>query len=53
MKLKEILQSSYLRGFTPAISFKDLGKFCIVYRDENTMVKGSKLYDTFEDADKM
>jgi hypothetical protein len=41
------------RGFMPVISSVDVGKYVLVYKQENTLVKGSRPYDTREEAQKI
>ena len=45
--------SEYKRGFSPIISVEDIGKYVIVYRKENTLVKGTRPYNTKEEAQKL
>lgn len=38
------------KGFIAPLTGKDVGKYVVVYKDENTLVKGTRLYDTEAEA---
>jgi len=51
IKLKPLLEiENHNKGFNPPLVWKDVGKFCVVYKDEDSLVKGTRLYDTFDKA---
>jgi hypothetical protein len=55
IKLKEIafpnqINQKYTRGYSPLIGPVDSGKYVLVYKQENTLVKGTRPYDTWKEA---
>lgn len=42
-----------MRGFEPTFTWDDIGKFIVVYKKEETLVKGTRLYDTYKEAKKI
>ena len=42
-----------IKGFVAPLTGKDVGKYVVVYKDENTLVKGTRLYNTEAEAQKI
>jgi hypothetical protein len=47
----ESKERSSKKGFRPCLSYSDIGKYCVVYRDEDSLVKGTRLYEKRSEAE--